>query len=330
MKHVNPSLVDGFEMETATPNALAIAAEESSAPAGAPPPAFPQLKRRGKGKEKAEPEDEPAEEEIPSPPPPDFGGDQNDASDERCFDCDQPILAYNSWMSATYGITLCLECAGVHRGFGVQTSFVRSLALDTLTAREARTLHILNGNEGFGKFLADPSRGVPRRVWLALPLQTRYHTPAADLFRRKMKAALDEEELGEPHLAVQLPVTADDAGAGSIVEGAGGPTAKNCGELAMDTAVRPPPPLKGAAQSPSGGGSGPQWTRDRDAPKCELCKADFHLLNWRHHCRKCGRCVCSECSPTASWRPLPEILGTAETVRHCKLCVAPTRPMVGM
>ena len=32
----------------------------------------------------------------------------------------------------------------------------------------------------------------------------------------------------------------------------------------------------------------------------------------------------------ASWRPLPEILGTAETVRHCKLCVAPTRPMVGM
>ena len=212
VKHVNPSLVDGFEMETATPNALAIAAEESSAPAGAPPPAFPQLKRRGKGKEKAEPEDEPAEEEIPSPPPPDFGGDQNDASDERCFDCDQPILAYNSWMSATYGITLCLECAGVHRGFGVQTSFVRSLALDTLTAREARTLHILNGNEGFGKFLADPSRGVPRRVWLALPLQTRYHTPAADLFRRKMKAALDEEELGEPHLAVQLPVTADDAG----------------------------------------------------------------------------------------------------------------------
>ena len=62
---------------------------------------------------------------------------------------------------------------------GVQTSFVRSLALDTLTARE-RARCILNGNEGFGKFLADPSRGVPRRVWLALPLQTRYHTPAAD------------------------------------------------------------------------------------------------------------------------------------------------------
>ena len=30
--------------------------------------------------------------------------------------------------------------------------------------------------------------GVPRRVWLALPLEVRYFTPAADLYRRQLWA----------------------------------------------------------------------------------------------------------------------------------------------
>ena len=56
-----------------------------------------------------------------------------------CFDCDSPCGTH-PWMSATYGVTLCLECAGVHRSLGVHVSFVRSLSLDQLTEREQRTV----------------------------------------------------------------------------------------------------------------------------------------------------------------------------------------------
>lgn len=158
----------------------------------------------------------------------------------------------------------------------------------------------LGGNEAFAAFLADPARGVPRHVWMALPLQTRYFTPAADLYRRRMRAALGSEEIEGGSEAVEggLPVE-------------------------LDPAIRPPPPPRTSQQR-----SAMRWTPDSEAKCCELCRCDFHLLNWRHHCRKCGRAVCSACSPSESWRPMPGSNGQAE--RHCKLCVTPTKPMMGM
>jgi len=32
-------------------------------------------------------------------------------------------------------------------------------------------------------------------------------------------------------------------------------------------------------------------------PYCAYCNVTFSLLNRRHHCRKCGNCVCAACSP---------------------------------
>ncbi|XP_022096468.1 pleckstrin homology domain-containing family F member 2-like isoform X2 [Acanthaster planci] len=41
----------------------------------------------------------------------------------------------------------------------------------------------------------------------------------------------------------------------------------------------------------------PVWVPDSEAPLCMLCKkSKFTALNRRHHCRKCGKVVCGQCS----------------------------------
>ncbi len=39
-----------------------------------------------------------------------------------------------------------------------------------------------------------------------------------------------------------------------------------------------------------------QWHRDKDYDKCEICENSFSFLNRKHHCRKCGKVVCHDCS----------------------------------
>lgn len=45
----------------------------------------------------------------------------------KCAECSSPSP---DWASVTYGILICLDCAGIHRGFGVHISFVRSITMD--------------------------------------------------------------------------------------------------------------------------------------------------------------------------------------------------------
>lgn len=47
---------------------------------------------------------------------------------ETCADCGSTQV---NWASINLGITLCIECAGIHRSLGVHLSKVRSLTLDT-------------------------------------------------------------------------------------------------------------------------------------------------------------------------------------------------------
>uniref|UniRef100_A0A1E1XLH1 Putative gtpase activating protein n=1 Tax=Amblyomma sculptum TaxID=1581419 RepID=A0A1E1XLH1_AMBSC len=47
---------------------------------------------------------------------------------ELCCDCRSPSP---SWASINLGVTLCIECSGIHRSMGVHVSKVRSLTLDT-------------------------------------------------------------------------------------------------------------------------------------------------------------------------------------------------------
>jgi len=56
---------------------------------------------------------------------------------------------------------------------------------------------------------------------------------------------------------------------------------------------------------------------DADGKQCVLCQKKFSLLTRRHHCRRCGRLVCHDCS---KWR-LPSLTKkTTVYERACRLC----------
>jgi hypothetical protein len=61
-----------------------------------------------------------------------------------------------------------------------------------------------------------------------------------------------------------------------------------------------------------------QWVPDNEVHICMLCKLErFSMFNRRHHCRRCGRVICSTCSSQKLL--LPEISVT-KSVRVCDQC----------
>ncbi|KAL8856275.1 MAG: hypothetical protein Q9178_007112 [Gyalolechia marmorata] len=41
----------------------------------------------------------------------------------------------------------------------------------------------------------------------------------------------------------------------------------------------------------------PRWQPDSEVTRCPICKTTFGFWYRKHHCRKCGRVVCANCSP---------------------------------
>ncbi|TYZ58263.1 hypothetical protein PybrP1_007940 [[Pythium] brassicae (nom. inval.)] len=59
------------------------------------------------------------------------------------------------------------------------------------------------------------------------------------------------------------------------------------------------------------------WVKDKERASCHLCMRNFHALRRKHHCRKCGEVICSDCS-TLETIDLPAI-GYSK-LRLCKVC----------
>jgi len=67
-------------------------------------------------------------------------------------------------------------------------------------------------------------------------------------------------------------------------------------------ARRQPPPSRGHRLSRTTSHSSrqyvvPAWQHDSEVSACPICKRPFTWMFRRHHCRKCGRVVCNDCSP---------------------------------
>ena len=125
-------------------------------------------------------------------PPPRARASDSAGAGEDADEGGEDALRASLWLCTSHGVLLCEACARVHCSLDKDVSCVR--AYDSALLLTELDTCFAGGNDAFATYLAEEV-GVPRHVWLALPLEARYATPAAQLYQRRLRAFMRGEEL---------------------------------------------------------------------------------------------------------------------------------------
>lgn len=121
---------------------------------------------------------------------------QKNDENKKCADCN----AFNpQWALPKFGIFICLECAGIHRGLGVHISFVRSITMDQFKPEEVLRME-KGGNAKCRLYFEEHGLDT------SLPHKAKYDNYIAEDYKEYLSCIVEGREfVPKDHSAKPLP-----------------------------------------------------------------------------------------------------------------------------